>query len=173
MESQGKRRQAIWYGIVFAAVVAADQGLKSWVTGHIPLNAGPEDQIPLVPGFIHLTYIRNRGAAFGMLQGGRWLFLALLAMFCVLAVWALATNRLRRPSERWLAVLAMAGAVGNGIDRAVHGYVVDMFELEFMEFAVFNIADFVINVSCIAFVLLMLLSREESRDGEQPGGAQP
>ena len=160
MKTEGKHRQTLWYVLVFAAVVAADQGLKSWVAGHIPLNAGPGDQIPLVPGFMHLTYIQNRGAAFGMLQGGRWFFLALLAMFCVLAVWALATNRLQRPAERWLAVLAMVGAVGNGIDRALHGYVVDMFELEFMEFAVFNIADFVINVSCIAFVLLVLLSRD-------------
>ena len=51
-------------------------------------------------------------------------------------------------------MIALAGALGNGIDRLLHGYVVDMFELEFMRFAVFNIADMAINVACIAYVLL-------------------
>ena len=67
---------------------------------------------------------------------------------------------------RWLAVLAMAGAIGNGIDRALYGYVVDMFELEFMHFAVFNIADIAINVCCILFVLLMLLRKEPEKPKE-------
>ena len=98
-----------------------------------------------------------------MLSGGRWLFLALLAAFCVLVVWALVRHKLSAPWERWLAVLAMAGAIGNGIDRALYGYVVDMFELEFMHFAVFNIADIAINVCCILFVLLMLLRREPEK----------
>ena len=61
---------------------------------------------------------------------------------------------------------AMAGAIGNGIDRALYGYVVDMFELEFMHFAVFNIADIAINVCCILFVLLMLLRKEPEKPKE-------
>ena len=77
-----------------------------------------------------------------------------------LVIWALAKHKLKYPSERVLAVLAMAGAASNGIDRALLGYVVDMFELEFINFAVFNLADFVINVSCIIFVLLVLFRRE-------------
>ena len=56
--------------------------------------------------------------------------------------------------------------LGNGIDRALYGYVVDMFELEFMHFAVFNIADIAINVCCILFVLLMLLRKEPEKPKE-------
>ena len=56
--------------------------------------------------------------------------------------------------------------IGNGIDRALYGYVVDMFELEFMHFAVFNIADIDINVCCILFVLLMLLRKELKKPKE-------
>ena len=52
------------------------------------------------------------------------------------------------------------------IDRALYGYVVDMFELEFMHFAVFNIADIAINVCCILFVLLMLLRKEPEKPKE-------
>ena len=62
--------------------------------------------------------------------------------------------------------LLLAGLLGNGIDRALYGYVVDMFELEFMHFAVFNIADIAINVCCILFVLLMLLRKEPEKPKE-------
>ena len=148
------------YILASAAVIALDQALKAWVRANIPLNPDASQQIPLIPGIIHLSHIHNAGVAFGMLQGGRWFFLALLAGFCALVVWALRAGKLTSLSERWLAVLAMAGALSNGIDRAVCGYVVDMLELEFIRFAVFNLADFVINVSCIAFVLHMLLKKE-------------
>ena len=153
------------YILASAAVIALDQWLKAWVTANIPLNAAVSEQVRLIPGLIHLTHIHNSGVAFGMLQGGRWAFLALLAVFAAVVLWALITRKLTKPWERWLAVIALAGAVGNGIDRALHGYVVDMFELEFVRFAVFNVADFAINVSCIAFVILMLFF---DRDGEKP-----
>ena len=162
-----RKKTVIGYILASLAIIAADQWLKAWVVRSIPLNAAAEQQRALIPGVVHLTHIRNTGVAFGMFSGGRWLFLALLATFCVLVVWALWKNKLAAPWERWLAVLAMAGAIGNGIDRAVYGYVVDMFELEFMRFAVFNIADIVINVCCILFVLLMLLRREPEKPKQE------
>lgn len=162
-----KKKTVIGYVLASLAIIAADQALKAWVVRSIPLNASAAQQRALIPGVVHLTHIRNSGVAFGMFSGGRWLFLALLAAFCVLVVWALVRRKLSAPWERWLAVLAMAGAIGNGIDRALYGYVVDMFELEFMHFAVFNIADIVINVCCILFVLLMLLRREPEKPEEK------
>ena len=160
---KAEKKTVIGYVLASLAVIAADQALKAWVVRNIPLNAAPAQQLPLIPGVVHLTHIRNSGVAFGMLAGGRWVFLSLLAAFCVLVVWALVRRKLAAPWERWLAVLAMAGAIGNGIDRALYGYVVDMFELEFMHFAVFNIADIAINVCCILFVLLMLLRKESEK----------
>ena len=160
---KAEKKTVIGYVLASLAVIAADQALKAWVVRNIPLNATSAQQLPLIPGVVHLTHIRNSGVAFGMLAGGRWVFLALLAAFCVLVVWALVCRKLAAPWERWLAVLAMAGAIGNGIDRALYGYVVDMFELEFMRFAVFNIADIAINVCCILFVLLMLLRKEPDK----------
>ncbi len=161
-----KKKTVIGYVLASLAIIAADQALKAWVVRNIPLNAPAAQQRALIPGVVHLTHIRNSGVAFGMFSGGRWLFLALLAAFCVIVVWALVRHKLTAPWERWLAVLAMAGAIGNGIDRALYGYVVDMFELEFMHFAVFNIADIAINVCCILFVLLMLLRKEPKKPKE-------
>ena len=124
-----KKQPVLLYAAASALVIVLDQWFKAWVVKTIPLNAGPADTIPVVPGLIHLTHIHNSGVAFGMLQGGRWIFLALLAAFCAVVVWALKTRKLTKGWERWLAVLAMAGALSNGIDRLFHGYVVDMLEL--------------------------------------------
>lgn len=159
----GKKKTVTGYILASLAIIAADQALKAWVVRNIPLNAAAAQQRALIPGVVHLTHIRNSGIAFGMLSGGRWVFIALLAVFCAVVVWALVRRKLSAPWERWLAVLAMAGAIGNGIDRALYGYVVDMFELEFMRFAVFNIADIAINVCCILFVALMLLCKEPEK----------
>ena len=161
-----KKLMWLWYTLGVLAAVAADQAMKFWTVANIPLNASPAEEVPLLPGVVHLTYIRNAGASFGMMQGGRWGFLLLLAAFCVLVVWAILTNKLTDAFQRWLAVLAVGGAIGNGIDRAAYGYVVDMFEVEFMNFAVFNVADIVLCVCCFLFVVAVLW--EEYRLKKQP-----
>ena len=149
------------YALVCAAVTALDQWLKAWVSANIPLDPLPSEQAALLPGVIHLSHIHNAGVAFGMLQGGRWGFVALLGAFGALVVWALAKGKLTTPWERWLAVLALGGALANGIDRVRFGYVVDMFEVEFMRFAVFNLADSVICVAAFLYAVLTLLKKED------------
>ena len=160
MTSEGKKSPVWLYIAVSVAVIGLDQLFKSWVRNNIPLYPAPSEQIPLIPGVIHLSHIRNAGVAFGLLQGGRWAFLALLAVFCALVIWAIAAGKLTTPWERWLGVLAMAGALGNGIDRALYGYVVDMLEVEVISFPVFNLADCVINVSCVLFIILTLFKKD-------------
>ncbi len=165
MSAARRLGRTVLYILLFLLVVAGDQLFKAWIVKHIPLNASQgSGNLPLIPGIVHLTHIHNQGAAFGMLQGGRWLFLLLLAAFAVLVLWALRTNQLSDPFSRVLAVLGLGGAVANGIDRALYGYVVDMFELEFMRFAVFNVADAVMNVCVVLFILWMLFHRE-AKDG--------
>lgn len=165
--NERKKQPLGLYILASALVVAADQLLKAWVVKNVPLYPSPTEQVPLLPGIVHLSHIRNSGVAFGLLQGGRWAFLALLAAFAALVIWALSTGKLTAPWERWLAVLTLAGAVGNGIDRALQGYVVDMFEVEFMNFAVFNLADIVINVSCVLFIALTLFKKEPEKKKEE------
>ena len=109
MAAEKNKSPAVGYALAVAAVIALDQWLKLWVRGHIPLDPSPSEQIPLLPGVIHLSHIHNRGVAFGMLQGGRWGFVALLGAFCALVVWAMASGKLTSARERWLAVLAMGG----------------------------------------------------------------
>jgi len=161
-----RKKEAALLALTFVGSVALDQWFKFWIRAHIPLNAAAAEELPLLPGVVHLTHIHNYGAAFGMLQGGRWIFLGLLAAFCVLVVWAIRSRWLPTPFSRFLAVLATGGAIGNGIDRFFYGYVVDMFEVEFMNFAVFNIADAFLCVSAAFFVVWTLLYKEEKTPAE-------
>ncbi|MBQ4369449.1 MAG: signal peptidase II [Oscillospiraceae bacterium] len=146
--------------IAAAAAVLGDQLFKNWI---VKVFAGmPADHTRRIfPGLIHLTYVENRGASFGMLKGFGWLFLVIAAAFAALVIWALVTKRLKNPFSRWAAAAVMAGALGNAIDRIARGYVVDMFEVEFMNFAVFNIADIFITLGGIAFCAWLLW--EEAR----------
>ena len=162
------RKQALGYVLGAAAVIAVDQGYKA----HIVKNFAYGEARTWIPGIMDLRFIRNTGAAFGMMKGGRWMFLALLAAFCALVVWAIRTGKLNDRFSCWMAVLATGGALSNGIDRAMAGSVVDMFEPTFINFAIFNIADAVMNVCAVLFILRMLLTKEEPAEATPESGAE-
>ena len=159
-----RKKEAGLLALTFIGSVALDQWFKFWIRAHIPLNATAAEELPLLPGIVHLTHIHNYGAAFGMMQGARWLFLGLLVLFCALVIWAMKSSWLPTPFSRFLASLACGGAIGNGIDRFFYGYVVDMFEVEFMNFAVFNVADAFLCVSAALFVVWTALYKEEKAE---------
>jgi signal peptidase II len=151
------------YAIVAALILILDQGLKYWTVQNLALNEGTA---VLIPGILQLTHVRNTGGAFGLFPGGRWLFLALLAVFCAAVVYMLAKKLIGGSFGRWMAVLVMAGALGNGIDRAIYGYVVDMIEFEFVGwFPVCNVADCFITVCGILFCLYVLFYRRPEPAG--------
>ena len=141
-----------WLILFVLAVVAADQVTKMLVIRSIPYG----EQVPVWPGVVHLTYVRNAGAAFSMLSGARWLFLVLVAVFLVVLALLIKKGILSRPMELWCMAAIVGGALGNAIDRAVSGTVVDMIEVEFVQFAVFNVADSFITCGAILFVVYML-----------------
>ena len=144
-----------------AGVIAVDQWFKGWVVKHIALNSG---SLPLIPGVVHLSHIHNSGAAFSMLEGSRVLFLLLLLIFTALVIRVMRTRFLDREFDCWVAAFALGGALGNGIDRFRMGYVVDMFELEFMRFAVFNIADIALCVCAGLYVIRVLTTKEDKKE---------
>ncbi len=156
------------YALIAAIALIADQWLKYWVTVNITLNTG---DVALIPSVIKLVNIHNSGAAFGMLSDfayAKWLFLAIAAVFVVVIILVLAKNTFDSRFANWCAVFAMAGAVGNCIDRILYGYVVDMFKLEFMDFAIFNVADIFLVVACIAFILYIIVDTFKGKDGDKP-----
>ena len=144
------------YAIIAAVILIGDQWLKYWVTLNITLSTG---DVALIPGVIKLVNIHNNGAAFGLLGSAsyaRWLFIGVAALFIIVIIVILAKRLFKSRFANWCAVLALAGAVGNCIDRALYGYVVDMFKLEFMDFAVFNVADIFLVFACFAFIIYLI-----------------
>lgn len=157
----------MWYAIVAILILIADQGLKYWVTVNIPLDTG---HVTLIPGVLELTNIHNNGAAFSMLEHApHWIFIIFTLVFAAIAVFCLRRNVVHGKVGRWSVVLVLAGAVGNCIDRILSGYVVDMFNLLFVRFAVFNLADVFIVVAGITLCLHVIFYRgDDSADDAAP-----
>lgn len=128
----------------------------------------PVVSIKIIQDFFYLTYVENRGAAFGMLQGARWIFI-IIALIAVIVCGFYYT---RLPSTKYLGIARLSlifiisGAIGNMIDRAFRGYVIDMFHFIFWgkEFAVFNVADILVCVGTFLLAIVIIFSEETKKD---------
>lgn len=162
------------YAIVAVLALILDQAVKYWATVNLVEITG---KALLIPGFIHLTNIHNTGAAFSFLEGARWFFVILCILFVLAVIYALAKELITHPVCRWSAVLVMAGAIGNCIDRIVCGYVVDMLEFDFLfftrPFPVFNIADIYITLGVIVFCVALLLEKPAGKKKPAAAGSAP
>ena len=134
------------YAVLAAALVALDQLVKYLVSHNIPLGG----HVPFLPHLVELTYFQNTGAAFSMLEEHTWLLTLISAVMSVVLGVAVWKKFFAHPFGRCALTLVLAGAVGNLIDRALQGYVVDMFNVLFMDFAIFNVADICVVVGGIA-----------------------
>jgi signal peptidase II len=163
-------REWRWGVPLILALIALDQITKSWVLGNSSFNAMnclPDTALCgkiEVSGIFDLTMTWNRGVSFGALQAegmARW---GLFAMIGIIAVGF--TLWLFR-AERWMTALALSmvvgGAVGNLIDRARFGAVVDFLDFSGMYFPwIFNVADASISVGAVALLLDQLLAGRKS-----------
>lgn len=148
----------LFMGIFVVIAAVLDQLSKLWVVNNIPLYG----EIPVLDGIFHLTYAQNTGAAWSMLSGMRWLFLGIFLVFTLGIVWEFSKKRWPFTTfDRWCIAVVYAGGLGNIIDRIRLGYVVDMIEVEFINFPVFNLADCCITCGCIALIVhLVFFNRE-------------
>lgn len=127
-----------------------DQVSKYYVMNHFAIG----ESVSVIQNVFHLTYIINRGAAFGMLANQRWFFL--VVAFILIIVYAIYHKKVNRGpiSLRIGSALLISGAIGNGIDRYVLHGVVDFFD--FRIWPIFNVADIgiCVGVACIIYHLL-------------------
>ena len=139
-------------------ITAVDQWTKYLVVQNIPLYSN----IPAIPGLFRLTYVQNTGAAFSMLENMQWLFVLVFLVLTTAIVYDFSKKSMPFTKlERWLIVMIYAGGLGNMIDRVRLGYVVDMIELEFMNFPVFNVADCFITCGCILLMVHLIFFNKE------------
>ena len=124
-----------------------------------------QESFVLIDGVFELSYLENRGAAFGMLQNQQIFFIIVtILLLCVIAYLYLK----RIPCERrfiWLniiAILFFSGAIGNFIDRVMQNYVVDFFSFVLIHFPIFNVADIYVVVGMLLFIFLGLFYYKET-----------
>ena len=148
----------LYLSLFAAGIVVADQVTKLLVLANIPLHT----DVNAIPGLFHLTYVKNTGAAFSSFEGMRWLFVAVFLILTVMILWEYRKKSMPFTTfERWCIAAIYGGGLGNVIDRVRLGYVVDMIEVDFMNFPVFNVADCFITCGCIALMVHMVLFNKE------------
>ena len=149
------------YAIIAAALVAVDQLVKYLVMTNIPFG----EHVPLIPYILDLTYVTNTGAAFSSFSGHTWALALVSLVMSVLLALALWKGLFKHPFGKLALTLLLAGAVGNLIDRVFRKFVVDMFNVLFMNFAVFNVADICVVVGGIAAGIYYLFLMDKLEKG--------
>lgn len=127
----------MWYIVLLAACVAGDQLLKEWVVTHLAVG----ESAPLLPGVVQLTRLHNTGAAWSSFSGKTGLLAAVTIVLMLAVAWLLVKRIVRHPLGVTAGVLVLGGGIGNVIDRVCRGYVVDMLDLQFVDYPIFNLAD--------------------------------
>ena len=139
--------------ISIIVLVLLDQYTKVLAVKHLKDQA----DIPILKNIFELSYVENRGAAFGMMQNKQTFFIITTVFVVALILWIYHTMPMEKKfmPGRITLVFIVAGAIGNFIDRVSQGFVVDFLYFKLIHFPVFNVAD--IYVTCSVFVLAFLL----------------
>jgi signal peptidase II len=152
---------------VLALLLTADILSKAWVAANMTLYES-RSFIPL----IRLFYTTNDGAAWSLFRGGRWFFVAVTVIAAAVFVAVLIRGAVRHWTGVWGLIFILAGALGNGIDRLLHGYVVDMYEFTFIRFPIFNTADVWITLGAVGLFTYMLFFHDvKSPQSTADGGS--
>ncbi|MEM7556996.1 MAG: signal peptidase II [Cyanobacteria bacterium P01_A01_bin.84] len=154
------------FWIVAAIALIFDQLTKRWVINVLDYwvmrtEKGAPTQ-PLIPGVFHFTYVQNPGAAWGIFSGEgwlRWLSLLVSLALIVLALFGPALNLWEKLGFGFI----LGGAVGNGIDRFMLGYVIDFLHFKLIDFPVFNVADISINMGLVCLIIGYWRSKPSSQ----------
>lgn len=147
----------IWLAVIIVTVFL-DQLTKYLTVLHLK----PIDTLPIIEDVFHLTYVENTGAAFGMMKDARWVFM-ITSTVAIVGILGYMIHRVYIKKEKmpWMEALSLSlilgGGIGNMIDRTMLGYVVDMIDCRFINFAVFNVADSFVCVGAGLMVLYLIV----------------
>ena len=151
--------------LVTAGVILLDQVTKILALGYL----APAGSYPLWENVLHLTYVENTGAAFGMLKDHRWVFLVISTVALGGMVSYMFWNKTRHPLEVTAVAFIVGGGIGNMIDRLSRGFVVDFVDVKCIPHwkYIFNVADIFVCVGCGLFILYILLFEAKVQKKEE------
>ena len=148
------------FGLI-AAVIALDQWSKWLVKSSFNLYQSK----PVIQDFFHFTYVTNDGMAFGLsLPGGKHALLVMTILLTGFIVGFLWKERDGHPFVKYGLALILSGAIGNLIDRIIHGAVVDFMDFMIGDFHwyIFNVADSAVTVGMFLFIYYSLLLEKKT-----------
>ena len=153
--------------IVYTAIIVIGTVIDQITKYLAVVNLKPITTQPIIQGVIHLTYVENRGAAFGMLADQRWIFIVIssvtIVAFLIYLYLGMAESRLYSTA----IAMIISGGIGNMIDRLALGYVVDFIDFRLINFAVFNGADSFVCIGAGLLILALLLDlKQEIKKGK-------
>ena len=153
-------RRKITIPLTIVLLIVLDQLVKWAIVSNIKIG----EVKGFIPSIMSLTYLQNTGAAFSILENQQWLFTIITLLVIGGAIWYLIKNI---KGSFWLIsglTLIIAGGLGNFIDRLRQGFVVDMFQVDFINFAVFNVADTYLTFGVL--IMLLVIIKEENNGSE-------
>lgn len=162
MQKNRHIKKHLWCAVMIVLIVAFDQLTKYFATVHLSNGR----IVPFIKGVVQFNYALNKGMAFSMLSGERWLLVGVTAIACATALWYLFSNRCKPLWLYWSVGVCVAGGIGNLIDRVLYGAVVDFIEPTFVNFAIFNIADCAVTLGAISLIVYLFLDifKKEKKD---------
>lgn len=141
--------------IIIAGIIVFDQLIKVAAAGALP--ALPGHTYVFIPGFASFTYVQNTGAAFSLFANATWaLTLASIVLVAALFVVLYKTRKVHSVLLKMSLIFIIGGAIGNMIDRIFLGFVRDMIEFTFVNFAVFNVADSFVSIGAVLLGVYLL-----------------
>lgn len=154
------------YSVIILVGIFLDQLTKLLTANLMDLY----ESIPIIKDVIHITYVQNTGAAFGMMKDSRWLFMIVSTVMIIgLSLYLYLGHAESRLYGISIAMI-VSGGIGNMIDRIALGYVVDMIDFTLIDFAVFNGADSFVCVGAglliLALILDIIKETKEKKAGE-------
>ena len=146
------------YLVVSVLLIIIDQLTKYLTVKFIDLY----EVVELIPNIVSFTYIQNTGAAFSILEGKMWFFYIITVVVVAGLIYYMYTEAKENKVLGFLLSLILAGAIGNFIDRLFLQYVVDMIKLEFIDFAIFNVADSYLTVGVTLLLIYTLYDERKT-----------
>lgn len=145
------------YYLLSFIIVLIDQVSKYLTQAYVDLG----QQIEWIPGLLSVTHIHNTGAAWSILEGQMWFFYIVTVIVVVMLIYYMQQMKNEPLLKTGLAFI-LGGALGNFIDRLLHQYVIDMIQLDFIDFPIFNLADTALTIGVILlFIQYIFLDRQE------------
>ncbi len=152
MKKKNLIKYSLYVGVILLGIIA-DQLTKLLAVKFLKTI----DTLPIWQGVLHLTYVENPGAAFGMLANHRWIFITLSTVaICALTAYLFLGNV---PTKLYSSAICLivSGGIGNMIDRLFLGYVIDFIDFRLINFAVFNTADSFVCIGAGLLILALIL----------------